>query len=146
MTIRTTTTTTTTTFLHSFWLSQSPSYSALHTNYMGQSPSSEANRSSASQEIPRILLNPKVHYRIYKCPPPVSILGHSNPFHVSPSHSKKTHFNIIFLPTPGSSYPRISPPKTLYACLLSPIHATCPVHLILHVLISRIIFDEEYIS
>jgi len=27
-----------------------------------QSPSSEANRSSASQEILRILLNPKVHY------------------------------------------------------------------------------------
>jgi hypothetical protein len=48
---------------------------------MEQSPSWEANRYVASQEIPRILLNPKVHYRIYNCPTPVSILSQPNPVH-----------------------------------------------------------------
>ena len=38
---------------------------------MMQSPSWEANWFAASQEIPRISRNPKVHYRIHKRPPPV---------------------------------------------------------------------------
>jgi hypothetical protein len=39
----------------------------LLTHSMQQSPSWEANWFAASQEIPRILWNPKVHYRIHKC-------------------------------------------------------------------------------
>jgi len=45
---------------------------------MVQSPSWAANWFAASQEIPRISRNPKVHYRTQKRPPPVSILGPPN--------------------------------------------------------------------
>jgi hypothetical protein len=40
---------------------------------MEQSSSWEANWSAASQEIPRILWNPKVHHRTHKHTPPVII-------------------------------------------------------------------------
>jgi hypothetical protein len=58
---------------------------------MEQSPSWEANSFSATQEIPRILWNPKVHYS----PPPVPVLSIIDPVHDPPSHLSKIQFNII---------------------------------------------------
>ena len=67
----------------------------LLTYSMVQNPSWEANWFAASQEIPRISQNPKVHYRTHKRPPPVSILGQPNPVHIPTSHLLEIHPNII---------------------------------------------------
>jgi len=69
---------------------------------MVQSPSWEANWFAASQEVPRISRNPKVHYRTHKLPPPVSILGQAYPVHIPTSHLLEIHRNIIHPPTPRS--------------------------------------------
>jgi len=68
----------------------------------------EANSSSASQEIPHILWNPKIHYRIQKQPAPVSILSQINSVRASPSYLPMIHFNIILPSTPRSSQRALS--------------------------------------
>ena len=69
---------------------------------MVQSPSWEAKWFAASQEIPCILWNPKVHYHTHKPPPPVPILGQPNPVHIPTSHLLEIHPNIIHPSMPRS--------------------------------------------
>ena len=110
---------------------------------MQQSPSSEANRFSASQGIPRILWNPKFHYRIHNAPPPVPVLSQIDPV----SAPRPTSLRAILLLSsylrlglPSGILPSSFPTTNLYTPHLSPLRATCPVHLILLDLITRTIF------
>jgi len=77
-----------------------PFVTYLLTYSMVQSPSWEANWIAASQEIPRISWNPKVHYRTHKRPPNIPILGQPNPVHIPTSHLLEIHPNIIHPSTP----------------------------------------------
>ena len=101
----------------------------LLTHSMEQSPSLEANQFSASQEILRILWNPKVHYRIFKCP----ILSQLDPAHTPTPYFLKIHLIIILPSRPGSlkwslflRFPHLNP---VYA---SPLqherYMPCPSH------------------
>ena len=101
----------------------------LLTYSMVQSPSWEANWFAASQEIPRISRNPKVHCRTHKRPPTVSILGQPNPGHIPTSHLLEIRPNIIHPSTPRS--PQWSPSlrfphqEPIYPPLLT--HTCCDI-------------------
>ena len=101
----------------------------LITYSMEQSPSWEANRFWASQEIPHISWNPKVHYRIHKCLPPFPILSQLDPVYAPTSHFLKIHLNIILPSTPGSSkwslFFRFPHQNPVYTSTLPP---TFPAH------------------
>ena len=117
--------------------------------FMEHSPSWEANQFLASQEIPLISWNSKVHYCNHKCPTSALILSQLDPVHIPTSYFLNTRLNIILPSTPGSpkwSLNLRSHTKILYTTLLSPIRATCPVHLILIDFIIQKIMGDEYRS
>jgi len=101
----------------------------LLTHYMEQSLSWEANRFSACQEIPCILWNTEVYYRVYKFRPPVLILSQINPLKAPDPTSWISNVvlsSLLHLGFPSGLFPSVFPIKTLYASHLTPhvLHVT----------------------
>ena len=105
---------------------------------MVQSSSWWVNWFAASQEIPCISQNPKVHYSTHQHLQPVSILGQPNLVHIPTSHLLEIHSNIIHPSTPRSPqwslsfrFPHqdpIHPPLLTHTCHMpSPSHRQIPV-------------------
>jgi len=63
----------------------------------------EANSRSASQEIPHLLWNPKIHCSVHKNPPLIPLLSQMNPVQNFSPYFCKFHANIIILSTSRTS-------------------------------------------
>jgi hypothetical protein len=88
---------------------------------MELSPCGEAATSTATQEFPNNLWNPKDHYHFQRSPPPVPILSQINPVHTTPLCLRSilllsTHHHVCL---PSWLFPSASSTNILYAFLWS---------------------------
>ena len=117
-------------------------YGSLLTYSMEHSPSWEGNRFSASQEFPRILWNPEVHYSFGKKTSLLHLCG-TRPIQSTASLIFKTYFNIIIPFMPGSSKCTVS---TIFPNE-NPVRASGlsrTYHITLFYLVNRILFGDLY--
>jgi len=106
----------------------------------------EATWFSASQEIPRILWNPKAftsvrHLSLSRASSIQSILQHLTLWRFILILSSHLHLVLS-----SGLFPSGFPTKILYTPLLSTVRATCPTYLILLDFITQKILGEEYRS
>jgi len=112
-------------------------------NSMEQNPSSETNGHSASQKIPRLTWNTKVHFRVHKGRPLGRILIQMQPVHTLhhfPLRSILLLSSRLLLGLPSVLFPSGLPIEIFYAFITSPMRATFPFHFVLLDLITLIIF------
>jgi hypothetical protein len=129
------------------WLHFTPSLHIIVTNFLQLSPSWEAASHAATQELPKIVWNPKVYYRVHKSLPLVPILSQINPVHTTtscPSSIIQYHLPTYVLVFLVVSFLLDFPPISYMHSFSPPLRVTCHANLILLDLIILLILDEEY--
>jgi hypothetical protein len=102
------------------------------TNFVELSPSWEAASHSATEELPNILWNPKVHYRVDKSPPLWS-LSWARPIQSIPPQPISLRSIFISyihlrLGLPSGLFPSCFPTNILYAVLSHSCYMPCSCH------------------
>ena len=113
---------------------------------MEQNPSWEINICLGTQQIPCILLNPKIQCHVLKSLPLVPVMSQNNPVQTFTSHlfiylkCILILFSHLCINLPTALFNLKFPAYTLCAFLSSSMHATCCTHFILLDLITWGVF------